>query len=535
MRRTRSARLGVTARRRAGAAAACAAGTFAVFLTAAVAAQQEPAGPPDYARDIVPIVESNCLRCHNAVEQEGGLVLDNYEDMMRGGDTGVAIAAGHAESSALIRQVERREKPFMPPKSVLGPREVATLRAWIDAGAKGSVLGPPALDDRIPSLPQRTSMLPAVSALAFRPDGRELAVGGYREVLFLPVAPNPVGPNFSSAAADGGTKVPRYEGGTADGGTKVPPYEEGTSHGGTAVPRYEGGTVAPNFSSAGADDEDRSHAITGLQDLARAVEYSPDGAFIAVAGGIPGAYGELLIVDRSTGERRHALIGHRDYVYAVAFSPDGTRLASCSYDRTVRLWDVASGRVLHVLREHTEAVFGVAFSPDGSRLASASGDRSVKIWDVAKGTRLYTLTDASDALAAVAFHPKEPKVTASGGDKTIRTWVLDETGGQQVQAFIAHTSGVLRLRYSPDGSRIASSAMDATVRIWNAATGAEIRTLGGQSDWPYGLAWSPDGRALAVGRHDGSLSIYDSTTGDVMIEPVLRAATPGRSVAEKRE
>ena len=490
MRRTRSARPGVTARRRAGAAAACGAGAFAVLLTAAGAAQQEPAGPPDYARDIVPIVEANCLRCHNSVEQEGGFVLDNYEDMMRGGDTGVAIAAGHAESSALIRQVERREKPFMPPKSVLGPREVAALRAWIDAGAKGSVLGPPALDDRIPSLPQRTSMLPAVSALAFRPDGRELAVGGYREVLFLPVA-------------DGGTKVPRYE----------------------------GGTVAPNFSSAGADG---THAITGLQDLVRAVEYSPDGALIAVAGGIPGAYGELLIVDRSTGERRHALIGHRDYVYAVAFSPDGTRLASCSYDRTVRLWDVASGRVLHVLREHTEAVFGVAFSPDGSRLASASGDRSVKIWDVAKGTRLYTLTDATDALATVAFHPKEPKVTASGGDKTIRTWVLDETGGQQVQAFIAHTSGVLRLRYSPDGSRIASSAMDATVRIWNAATGAEIRTLAGQSDWPYGLAWSPDGRALAVGRHDGSLSIYDSTTGDIMIEPVLRAATPGRSVAEKR-
>ena len=496
MRRTRSARPGVTARRRAGAVAACAAGAFAVLLTAAGAAQQEPAAPPDYARDIVPIVEANCLRCHNSVEREGGLVLDNYEDMMRGGDTGVAIAAGHAESSALIAQVERREKPFMPPKSVLGPREVATLRAWIDAGATGSVLGPPALDDRIPSLPQRTSMLPAVSALAFRPDGRELAVGGYREVLFLRVAPNPVGPNFSSAAADGGTKVP--------------PYEEGTS-------------------------EDGTHAITGLQDLARAVEYSPDGSLIAVAGGIPGAYGELLIVDRSTGERRHALIGHRDYVYAVAFSPDGTRLASCSYDRTVRLWDVASGRVLHVLREHTEAVFGVAFSPDGSRLASASGDRSVKIWDVAKGTRLYTLTDATDALATVAFHPKEPKVTASGGDKTIRTWVLDETGGQQVQAFIAHTSGVLRLRYSPDGSRIASSAMDATVRIWNAATGAEIRTLGGQSDWPYGLAWSPDGRALAVGRHDGSLSIYDSTTGDVMIEPVLRAATPGRSVAEKRE
>jgi WD40 repeat protein len=75
---------------------------------------------------------------------------------------------------------------------------------------------------------------------------------------------------------------------------------------------------------------------------------------------------------------------------------------------------------------------------------------------------------------------------------------------------------VLRVRYSPDGRKLASSGMDASVKVWDAATGTELRAINGQSDWPQGLAWSPDGGSLAVGRYDGTLSIYDSDTGKVI-------------------
>src|SRR5262249_6979804 len=100
---------------------------------------------------------------------------------------------------------------------------------------------------------------------------------------------------------------------------------------------------------------------------------------------------EWYYQERLCSQELRTLKGHTGWVEGVAFIPDGGLLASCSTDRTVKLWDVATGKELRTVKGHRGGVEGVAFSPDGARLASASTDGTVKLWDVATGKELRTL------------------------------------------------------------------------------------------------------------------------------------------------
>jgi WD40 repeat protein len=72
--------------------------------------------------------------------------------------------------------------------------------------------------------------------------------------------------------------------------------------------------------------------------------------------------------------------GHSDSVRAISWSPDGTRIASCSWDNTVQVWDATTGDTLFTYRGHSLEVNAVAWSPDGSRVASGGNDHAVQVW-----------------------------------------------------------------------------------------------------------------------------------------------------------
>jgi WD40 repeat protein len=164
-----------------------------------------------------------------------------------------------------------------------------------------------------------------------------------------------------------------------------------------------------------------------------ALAYSPDGRWLAVRAADEK---EVLLLDARTHETAARFGGHENIVFKAAFSPDSCRLATCSRDRTVRLWQIdpltlpsppAKGgdgtvRECQVLRGHTGDIYAVAFHPDGTRLATAARDGAVWLWDLARGEEVARLRGHGGFVWSLAFSPDGATLASGGADATVRLW-----------------------------------------------------------------------------------------------------------------
>ena len=96
------------------------------------------ASAPNFATDVAPILEKNCLACHSSSEHKGRLVLESYETLMQGGKHGREVVANDAASSRLVEMLEGKINPQMPVDAdPLSDSDITKIKAWIDAGASG--------------------------------------------------------------------------------------------------------------------------------------------------------------------------------------------------------------------------------------------------------------------------------------------------------------------------------------------------------------------------------------------------------------
>src|ERR1035441_9889435 len=141
---------------------------------------------PNFNTQVAPILQKNCLACHSSAAKMGGLVMENFDALMKGGAHGAAIVPGKPDQSRLIEMLEGKVQPRMPfGGDPLPAADIATLKAWVESGALGPAPGETAkalAPLPIPDIKPQVSVVSPVASLKFSPDGKLLAVGGYQVV-----------------------------------------------------------------------------------------------------------------------------------------------------------------------------------------------------------------------------------------------------------------------------------------------------------------------------------------------------------------
>ena len=219
----------------------------------------------------------------------------------------------------------------------------------------------------------------------------------------------------------------------------------------------------------------------------------------------------------ATGKQLGSDLQHQNQISAVAFSPDGKTVLTGSFDNTARLWEVATGKQIGPALQHQgtvkavgpswleglldrDGVNAVAFSPDGKTVLTGSWDKTARLWEVATGKQLGPNLQHQHAVSAVAFSPDGKTVLTGSYDKTARLW--EAATGKQLGPALQHQvpmlaeMGVRAVAFSPDGKAVLTGSNDKTARLWEVATGTKLGPALQHQGVVTAVAFSPNGKTV---------------------------------------
>ncbi len=271
------------------------------------------------------------------------------------------------------------------------------------------------------------------------------------------------------------------------------------------------------------------------------VRSSPDGQLIAVAHGV-----SLRLCDAATGRVvRDLPAGDKGHIYSLAFSPADHRLLAVGCGGAanvshVALWDIDAGTELARLegatdlpgarvRQQAGGVAALRFSPDGRSLVAGFGSpllttnepvAPLKVWDVATRRPIRRLQGHMNFCVSLDFSPDGTLMASGGRDGTAilwstATWTRARTllNPDKNSLFEDGSRGMVEdVAFSPDGKTLALASREASVQLWEVATGKLLETLKGHPSSVNAVAFSPDGRTLASGGADQTVRLWNVET-----------------------
>jgi serine/threonine protein kinase/WD40 repeat protein len=389
-----------------------------------------------------------------------------------------------------------------------------------------------------------------ITALAYSPDGRYLAVAGtavrlwdVRAGALLPAiwqhpqavdaaAFNAKGDRLVTACRDGKARVYAVPGAADRPGPLFPPVSHLANI--PSAPAFIDNdtglvTITGDRQLTWWDAESGKPVPSGVlpttpYQLSRVVA-SPRGDWFA-AGGV----NEVQVWSATPGGGKSVVLPHFNRVMDLAFSPDGTTLLSVGWDQTARLWSLPEGRALGPPLAHLGSVRLCAFSGDQAHLATAQLDGHVRVWKrPASGLVLAEVKDWGAPLGARPRVSFDDRLVAPGywhemphnhaGMKGLV--VLDARTGKPAGPEIRVPGTLFDSCVCADGRSVAAVSVDGEagwLSLWDVTTGRALFEPRKLSERPLSVAARPQGRQVAVLGEGGVLLVFDARNGERVFE-----------------
>jgi len=352
-----------------------------------------------------------------------------------------------------------------------------------------------------------------IKAIAFSPDGQQLAVGADDGILRV------VESDTGKEVFAGAPRNARIEKVAFSPNGKLIAVGDNNSQVAVYAPQAKGNTLAMSVQGV---DLGAAASVAFTADGGAVFACGRDGKIRLLSGPNPDGG-----TTPSTATKLREYVGHTGMVYGLAVTSDGKFLVTGGEDKTVRVWDVASGKQLRSFQGHTDSVTAVAVRGDGRQVASASGDGAMRVWDLTTVDDHKALTDAKESLWALALSPDGKHLAAAGADKVIRVYAT-ETG--KFEASLDAGAAVTALAFLPDGTRLAAGGGDKTVKVWDVAAKKVLKELPPNALAVLAIAASDDGKLVVSGSADATVRGFDPESGKELWKWAARKAACGVAV-----
>jgi WD40 repeat protein/mono/diheme cytochrome c family protein len=420
--------------------------------------------PVSYYRQVRPLLQRHCSGCHQPSKAGGKLVITTFEELAKGGENGAGFVPHKPDESPLVEFITG-EKPRMPLKAEpLKTAQVDLITRWVAEGAKDDT--PPSLQDHISAEhPPVYSNPPVITALAYSPDSKLIAVSGFREILIH--------------NADGSGLVKRLVG-------RSQRIESLTFSNDGKILAAVGGTPSlfgeVQFWNT-ADWTARNASFAS--DVLYGGSFSDDAKTFA-CGGADNSI-RLIKVEDMTLLRK--LDPHSDWVLGTGFSVDGKHVVTVSRDMAMKLSIVENGQFVDNITSITPGAL--------------------------KG-----------GLMAVKRHPLRDEFLTGGSDGEPKLYKMIRTQARvigddfnRIRGYAPLPGRIFALDFNTDGSKFvvaSSTSMDGAVRIYNTDDAKLLFELPGHTRGVFTVDFRPDGAQVATGGFDGIVRFFDVNTGTLV-------------------